>query len=95
VEGEEARPGLQARDDHQLRGYVRRSVHTYFHYAGTCGMGADEDAGSTRSCGCGGVEGLRVIDASLVPSPADAGTNARVCVTADTRRALLHAQPTQ
>jgi choline dehydrogenase-like flavoprotein len=76
--GEEAQPGLTARDDDQLRDYVRRSVHTYFHYAGTCRMGTDEHAVVDPAHPQLGIEGLRVIDASVMPSPVNANTNATV-----------------
>jgi choline dehydrogenase-like flavoprotein len=91
--GEEAQPGLEARDDDQLRGYVRRSVHTYFHYAGTCRMGTDERAVVDTELRVRGIEGLRVIDASVMPSPVNANTHATVYGIAERAAHLLRAQP--
>jgi choline dehydrogenase-like flavoprotein len=91
--GEEAQPGLDACDDHQLRDYVRRSVHTYFHYAGTCRMGTDEHAVVDTELRVRGIEALRVIDASVMPSPVNANTNATVYGIAERAAHLLRAQP--
>jgi choline dehydrogenase-like flavoprotein len=91
--GEEVQPGLEARDDDQLRDYVRRSVHTYFHYAGTCRMGTDEHAVVDTALRVHGIEGLRVSDASVMPSPVNANTNATVYGIAERAAHLLRAQP--
>ncbi|MFD1655830.1 GMC family oxidoreductase [Pseudonocardia alaniniphila] len=90
--GEEAQPGLPARDDHQLRGYVRRSMHTYFHYAGTCRMGTDDHAVVDTELRVRGIEGLRVIDASVMPTPVNANTNATVYGIAERAAHLLRAR---
>jgi CheY-like chemotaxis protein len=50
-------PGSRRGNDHELRDYVRRSVHTYFHYAGTCRMGTDEHAVVDAELRVQGVEG--------------------------------------
>ena len=90
--GKEAQPGPQAWDDDQLRDYVRRSVHTYFHYAGTCRMGTDEHAVVDTDLRVRGIEGLRVIDASVMPSSVNANTNATVYGIAERAAQLLRAQ---
>ncbi|WP_211174054.1 GMC family oxidoreductase [Pseudonocardia xinjiangensis] len=90
--GDEAQPGPEVSDDHQLRDYARRSVHTYFHYAGTCRMGTDEHAVADPDLRVHGVEGLRVIDASVMPSPVNANTNATVYAIAERAAHLLRAQ---
>ncbi|GAA3047810.1 FAD-dependent oxidoreductase [Pseudonocardia yunnanensis] len=91
----EAQPGPEAwDDDHQLRDYVRRSVHTYFHYAGTCRMGTDDHAVVDTELRVRGIEGLRVIDASVMPSPVNANTNATVYGIAERAAELLRAQTT-
>jgi choline dehydrogenase-like flavoprotein len=91
--GEEAQPGHDAHDDHQLREYVRRSVHTYFHYAGTCRMGTDQYAVVDAELRVHGIEGLRVSDASVMPSPVNANTNATVYGIAERAAHLLRTQP--
>jgi choline dehydrogenase len=89
--GEEAQPGADVRDDSALRAYVRRSAHTYFHYAGTCRMGTDDAAVVDTELRVRGVDGLRVIDASVMPSPVNANTNATVYGIAERAAHLLQA----
>jgi 5-(hydroxymethyl)furfural/furfural oxidase len=64
-------------DDEALADHVRENVAGMFHPAGTCKMGADTDrdavvdtAGRVR-----GFDGLRVIDASIMPTVPRANTN--------------------
>jgi 5-(hydroxymethyl)furfural/furfural oxidase len=64
-------------DDEALADHVRENVAGMFHVAGTCRMGADADrdavvdtAGRVR-----GFEGLRVVDASIMPTVPRANTN--------------------
>ncbi|WP_433281522.1 GMC family oxidoreductase [Pseudonocardia xinjiangensis] len=89
--GQEAQPGADVRDDSALRAYVRRSARTYFHYAGTCRMGTDDDAVVDTELRVRGVDGLRVIDASVMPSPVNANTNATVYGIAERAAHLLQA----
>jgi hypothetical protein len=42
--GEEAQPGSDVQSDDELRGYIRRSLRSYHHYAGTCRIGTDNEA---------------------------------------------------
>ncbi|WP_433299426.1 GMC oxidoreductase [Pseudonocardia sp. CA-142604] len=87
--GQEAQPGADVQDDSALRAYVRRSAHTYFHYAGTCRMGTDDDAVVDTDLRVRGVDGLRVIDASVMPSPVNANTNATVYGIAERAAQIL------
>ena len=87
--GEEAQPGIDVQDDAELRAYLRRSLHSYFHYAGTCRMGTDDDAVVDPELRVRGVEGLRVADASVMPTPVSANTNATVYAIAERAAELI------
>jgi choline dehydrogenase len=60
-----------------LEDYVRRNVNTYHHPVGTARMGPDGDAGAVvdQYCRVRGVEGLWVVDASVMPNIVRANTN--------------------
>ncbi|MBT2211086.1 GMC family oxidoreductase [Actinomadura sp. NEAU-AAG7] len=69
-------PGPLAVDEAGLRDYVRESVVTYHHQAGTCKMGVDDEAVVDPELRVHGVEGLRVADASIMPDVTTGNTNA-------------------
>lgn len=62
-------------DEKDLRDYVRRTVGTYHHQAGTCRMGADADAVVDERLRVHGVANLRVADMSVVPNVPTGNTN--------------------
>jgi choline dehydrogenase len=74
----EVLPGPDAKSDEQLLDFARRAGGTVFHCVGTCRMGtdADPDAVVDSQLRVRGVEGLRVIDASVMPTVTSANTNA-------------------
>lgn len=69
-------PGESVRKHDALRTYVRASLSTIYHPAGTCKMGVDELAVVDPSLAVYGIEGLRVADASVMPLITSANTNA-------------------
>lgn len=89
--GPEVLPGPGARDDDELRAYVRRNIRSYGHYCGTCRIGADDDPEAVvgTDLRVRGVEGLRVADASVMPSVVSANTNATVFAIAERAADLL------
>lgn len=66
--GKERVPGLQVTTDDDLRAFVRRNVETVYHTAGSCKMGQDAMAVVDADLKVHGVEGLRVIDSSIMPT---------------------------
>ncbi|MEU1410864.1 GMC family oxidoreductase N-terminal domain-containing protein [Streptomyces sp. NPDC005731] len=89
--GEEALPGPAVHDDDHgsVRDYLYRSLRTYFHHVGTCRMGADDSAVVDGDLRVRGIDGLRVADASVMPSVVSANTNATVCGIAERAADLL------
>ncbi len=63
-------------DRDALRTYIRKTVSTYHHVVGTCKMGVDSLAVVDPELRVYGVEGLRVADASVMPSIISGNTNA-------------------
>ncbi len=69
-------PGAKTAAEEDLRAYVREWSKTDFHPAGTCKMGADEMAVVDTDLKVRGVAGLRVVDASIMPTLISGNTNA-------------------
>jgi choline dehydrogenase len=69
-------PGAECKTDADILQASRQLASTVYHWVGTCRMGIDEDAVVDPSLRVNGVEGLRVIDASVMPKITSANTNA-------------------
>jgi len=72
----ETRPGPDAAADDALLDHVRKTGQTSYHPIGTCRMGNDPQAVVDASLRVHGVEGLRVCDASIMPTMVASNTNA-------------------
>ena len=72
----EVLPGPQAKSDAELLAFARTAGGTVFHCVGTCRMGNDSRSVVDPQLRVRGVEGLRVIDASVMPTVTSANTNA-------------------
>jgi choline dehydrogenase len=73
---EERYPGPSVDTPEALRRYVRETAITYHHQVGTCKMGTDAAAVVDPRLRVHGVEGLRVADASVMPTVTTGNTNA-------------------
>jgi choline dehydrogenase len=87
----ELAPGPQLRSDAELLDYVRSSVVTLYQPAGTCAMGGDHRRGSVLDpeLKVRGITGLRVVDASVMPSVPRGNTNAPVIAIAERAADLI------
>ncbi|WP_024802296.1 GMC family oxidoreductase [Nocardia sp. BMG51109] len=73
---EELTPGPDFTDETALRRELPHRIHSVYHPVGTCRMGADERAVVDPQLRVRGIEGLRVADASIMPSITGGNTNA-------------------
>ena len=74
VPGDEVAPGVAAGDD--LRPHVRKNATTFYHPVGTCRMGTDRLSVVDHELRVHGVVGLRVVDASVMPTLVGGATHA-------------------
>jgi choline dehydrogenase-like flavoprotein len=73
---EEMEPGPHIQSDAEIGAWVKRVVTTMWHPVGTCRMGQDGRAVVDARLRVRGVDGLRVIDASIMPNITSGNTNA-------------------
>jgi choline dehydrogenase len=78
--------------DQQLSQYVRSVGGTIFHQCGSCKMGVDESAVVSPDLRVRGISGLRVADASIMPSVISGNTNAVVIMIAEKAAALIRGE---
>jgi choline dehydrogenase len=74
--GAELAPGPGVRTREELTTYVRERVELLYHPVGTCRMGSDDEAVVDPRLRVQGVEDLRVVDASVMPTVVSGNTNA-------------------
>ena len=79
----EYEPGPQAASDASLLDYVRDKGSTIYHPSCTCRMGSDAGAVVDDRLRVRGLAGLRVIDASVMPTVVSGNTNAAVVMIAE------------
>lgn len=81
----ETSPGDGAQSDDELLDFARQRGTTIFHLMGTCKMAPSSDAGAVVSdeLKVHGLEGLRVVDASVIPTSHSANTNAATIMIAE------------
>ena len=77
---EEIRPGRHCQSDAEILEFIRREAQSVYHPVGTCAMGHGENAVVDARLRVHGLEGLRVADASVIPSIISGNTNALCCV---------------
>ncbi len=90
---DELQPGTVARTDAEIEQWVRAKAETIYHPSGTCKMGPDSDpmAVVDNQCRVHGIEGLRVVDASVMPTLVGGNTNAPTIMIAERASAFIKA----
>jgi choline dehydrogenase len=81
--GEELHPGTAMKSDAEITDFLRNELETLYHPVGTCKLGVDELAVVDTRLRVRGIEGLRVVDASVMPRVPAGNTNAPVMMIAE------------
>ena len=91
--GKEVAPGDSLRTDPEIDAWIRRTAETLYHPVGTVRMGVDARAPVDGDLRVRGVSGLRVIDASVMPTLIGGNTNAPTIMIAEKLSDLLRGKP--
>lgn len=88
-------PGGNVSERPQLIKRMREWAETIYHPVGTCRMGSDEEAVLDPGLRVRGVEGLRVVDASVMPTLISGNTNAPTIMIAEKASDMIRAEAKQ
>ena len=93
--GAEIAPGEDVRSDDRIDAWIRSTAETAYHPAGTCKMGdpADPMAVVDPRCRVIGLEGLRVVDASIFPVITNGNLNAPTIMTSEKAADVIRGRP--
>ncbi|MGW0964506.1 GMC family oxidoreductase [Streptomyces gelaticus] len=85
----EVLPGDGTTDEATLRTFLARATGPYFHLAGSCAMGTGNQAVVAPDLKVHGIQGLRVADASVMPTIVSVNTNAATIMIAEKAADLI------
>lgn len=91
--GEELDPGPGVTTPEQIDQYLRSSADADYHSCGTCRMGDDAGAVVDAQLRVHGIDGLRVVDASVMPRLVSGNTNMPVIMIAEKAADLITGRP--
>ncbi|TNF83842.1 alcohol dehydrogenase [Pseudomonas sp. ICMP22404] len=94
IRGKEMLPGAHVQTDEQLMTYVREYAATVFHPVGTCKMGVDAMSVVGPDLKVHGIQGLRVVDASIMPTLISGNTNAPCIMIGEKAADLIRCRTT-
>ena len=84
-------PGPEIRSDEDYIAYACKNAKTDHHPAGTCRMGSDAEAVVDPQLRFNGIAGLRVVDASIMPTVVSSNTNAPTIMIAEKAADMIKA----
>ncbi|RLQ21543.1 choline dehydrogenase [Seongchinamella sediminis] len=76
-------PGAQVQSDEEILAYIRAEAESVYHPVGSCRMGGDGESVVDARLRVHGVDGLRVADASIMPTIVSGNTNAPAIMIAE------------
>jgi choline dehydrogenase len=85
----EISPGDACRSDEDWLSFARENGQTIYHICGTCKMGTDPAAVVDANLKVNGIEGLRIVDASIMPTMVSGNTQAAVFMIAEKGAGLI------
>jgi choline dehydrogenase len=91
--GPEMKPGADIRTDAEIDSWIRQNAETIYHPVGTVRMGADDKAPVDEELRVRGIDSLRVIDASVMPTLIGGNTNAPTIMIAEKLSDILRGKP--
>ena len=91
--GPEIQPGAPVRSDAEIDAFVRAKSDSAYHPCGTCKMGVDEHAVVDGELRVRGLKGLRVVDASIMPSEPSGNLNAPTIMIAEKAADMVLGRP--
>jgi choline dehydrogenase len=89
----EVAPGVRVQTDADIGDFIRSTAYTVHHQVGTCRMGSGAQAVVDPQLRLLGLSGLRVADASVIPSIVGGNTNAVVVMIAEKAADLIRERP--
>jgi choline dehydrogenase len=87
--GDELSPSREVQSDEEIDDWIARSAETAYHPCGTCCMGEDEMAVVDPQCRVRGIENLRVVDSSIMPTVTNGNINAPTIMIAEKAADLI------
>jgi len=91
--GPELMPGAHVTKDEQIDAFVRKTAETIYHPVGSAKMGVDGESVVDPQLKVHGLEGLRVVDASVMPALVSGNTNAPTIMIAEKASDMILGRP--
>ncbi len=85
----ELMPGIESQSDEEIKDYIRKWSKTDYHPVGSCKMGSDDMAVVDTQLRVHGINGLRVIDASIMPTLISGNTQAPSIMVGEKGAAII------